>query len=672
MTLANDASNVLAPGSPVWRRRKRSWMRSRKVTVGLILLGAFALIAVIGPFLAPYDPSATGADALSGPSSGHWLGTTDLGQDVFSQLLVGTRLSLEVGFTAAVISETLAILVGITGAYLGGVGDEVLSLGTNIFLVIPVLPLQVLIIAYLGATGWFLTAVVIAVTAWPHSARKLRAQTMSIRKRDYVEAARAAGEPGWRIVLYEILPNEVAIIATGFLFSVLAGIIVQTSLAFLGLGGISMWSWGAILHWSETNNAFLLGAWWWYVPPGICLALVGMGLALVSLGIDEVVNPRLRGVDGARRAATLVRDGAAAGITPQPPRADDDVLRIHGLRVDYCTAAGDVHAVRGVDLSLHRGEVLGIAGESGSGKSTLAFAVTRLLRAPGEIVAGAVSYHPAPSGAGPVEPFDVLAATPAQLRAFRWADVAVVFQAAMNSLNPVLDIRTQLSDMLPTHRPEMSRRDREVRVRELLDLVGLDADRLDAFPHQLSGGQRQRVMIAMALALEPAIVILDEPTTSLDVVVQRAILDCVMDLRQRLDCSFIFITHDLSLLLEIADRIAIMYAGELVELGAAEQIYREPRHPYTRALLGSFPVLHGPRRRLTAISGTPPDLRAERVGCPFHLRCPQASGRCVDEAPLLKLHANASVACHAYDPPPQPAARNGVSSGAATVGRRLR
>jgi peptide/nickel transport system permease protein len=626
--------------------RHKSWLRSRKVLIGSALLALFGLIAVFGPYLAPYDPSATGPDLLAGPSGAHWLGTTSLGEDVFSQLLAGTRLSLEVGFTAAVISEVLAILVGITGAYLGGVGDESLSLLTNVFLVIPVLPLQILIITYLGATGWLMTAVVIALTAWPHGARKLRAQTLSIRNRDYVEAARAAGEPGWRIVTYEILPNEVAIITTGFLFNVLAGIIVQTSLAFLGLGGTA-WSWGTILHWSEAESAFLLGAWWWYVPPGLCLALVGMGLALITLGIDEVVNPRLRGVKGPRCAATKVQAGAAASVTPAVA-SPKDVVTVRGLRVDYRTRSGDVHGVRGLDLTLRRGEVLGIAGESGSGKSTLAFAVTRLLRAPGEIVAGEVKYWPAATGRTQ-EPFDVLAATPAQLRAFRWSEIAIVFQAAMNSLNPVLNVRTQLTDLFPAHRPEMSRKDKDRRVRELLELVGMESDRLDAYPHQLSGGQRQRVMIAMALALEPAVVILDEPTTSLDVVVQRAILDTVMELRGRVDCAFVFITHDLSLLLEVADRIAIMYAGQIVELGDAEQIYRQPRHPYTQCLLGSFPVLRGPRRLLAATAGSPPDLRNVPAGCPFSPRCPKASDRCLTEAPVLAELSGGLVACHLYD-----------------------
>ena len=641
MTSAAEITNVVSTAARA-RRPKRRWLRSRKVIVGASILAAFAVLAVIGPWIAPYDPSATSPDVLMPPSAQHWLGTTALGEDVFSQVLSGTRLSLEVGFLAALISETVAILVGITSGYLGGVADEILSLGTNIFLVIPVLPLQILIIAYLGNVSWVMTAAVIALTAWSHGARKLRAQTMSIRKRDYVEAARAAGEPAWRIVWFEILPNETAIIATGFLFSVLAGIIVQTGLAFLGLGDVASWSWGSVLRWSESSNAFLTGAWWWYVPPGLCLAVVGMGLALINLGIDEVVNPRLRGVGRVRtarersgvtrRLIQLDHDAAKAATEPV---AEDAVLEIKGLRVDYRTEHGGLPAVRGVDLTLKRGEVLGIAGESGSGKSTLAFAVTRLLRAPGEVVGGSVKYVGRAKDGSALPPLEVLSASQTELRRYRWEETAVVFQAAMNSLNPVLTVRSQLNDTLSAHRPEMPPAEREARAAELLELVGIDRSRLGSYPHQLSGGQRQRVMIAMALALDPAVVIMDEPTTSLDVVVQRDIIRCIMDLRSRLDSSFIFITHDLSLLLEVADRIAVMYAGEIVELGDAAEIQHRPRHPYTRRLLLSFPVLRGPRRKLAAIDGSAPNLRSIPPGCAFHPRCPLATDICRQEDPRL-------------------------------------
>lgn len=319
-----SATAIVGRSQQVGRRRDRnqfSWLRSTKVRIGLAVIGVFVLLGIFGPLIAPHNPSATSQDLFAAPSAAHWLGTTSVGQDVLSQVLAGTRLSLEVGFVAALLAQVMAIIVGVTAGYFGGAIDEALSMFTNIFLVIPVLPLQILIVAYVGNTGWFMLSVVIALTAWPHGARQLRAQTLSVRKRDYVVAARAAGEPSWRIVNFEILPNLLAIVVTGFLFHVLAAIIVQTSLAFLGLGDLSAWSWGTILYWSQDGNAFLTGAWWWYVPPGLCLAVLGMGLAMVNLGIDEVINPRLRNTGRPRRrtrAAALFGQRASVEGIPEP------------------------------------------------------------------------------------------------------------------------------------------------------------------------------------------------------------------------------------------------------------------------------------------------------------------------------------------------------------------
>ncbi|HEX5496219.1 MAG TPA: ABC transporter ATP-binding protein [Mycobacteriales bacterium] len=303
----------------------------------------------------------------------------------------------------------------------------------------------------------------------------------------------------------------------------------------------------------------------------------------------------------------------------------DVVLSVTNLRVDY-GQPGDpdtVHAVRDVSLDLPRGGVLGIAGESGCGKSTLAYAVTRLLRPPGRVVSGDVVFHPR-SG----EPVDVGALSGAELRSFRWRRMAVVFQGSMNALNPVLPVRRQLADVLWTHEPDLTRRERERRCRELLDLVGIQADRLSAYPHELSGGMRQRVVIAMAMALNPDVVVMDEPTTALDVVVQRDILDQIDRLRDMFSFAVIFITHDLSLLLEISDEVAIMYGGRIIEHGAARDILTAPHHPYTIGLLRSFPSLRGQRVALRGIPGGPPDLSAPPPGCPFAPRCPYRFSAC--------------------------------------------
>jgi peptide/nickel transport system ATP-binding protein len=314
----------------------------------------------------------------------------------------------------------------------------------------------------------------------------------------------------------------------------------------------------------------------------------------------------------------------------------EPLLEVSGLCVDYGAGPDAVHAVVDADLVLHRGEVLGLAGESGSGKSTLAYAVTRLLRAPGMIIGGSVSYHRKPG-----QVVDLLAVDEGALRVLRWSQISVVMQSAMNALNPVLTIGSQLTDVLRAHRPNMSKAERRARAAQLLAMVGITADRLGSYQHELSGGMRQRVMIAMALALEPQIVIMDEPTTALDVVTQREILEELTALRERLGFAVLFITHDLSLLVEIADSIAVMYAGRLVERAGAGALLRAPRHPYSLGLLSSFPALHGPRQHLTGIPGSPPDLRKLPSGCVFHPRCSYAMDRCLTEVPqLLPLDIN--------------------------------
>jgi peptide/nickel transport system ATP-binding protein len=324
-------------------------------------------------------------------------------------------------------------------------------------------------------------------------------------------------------------------------------------------------------------------------------------------------------------------------------RAGSPVLEIRRLRVDYGRGRRAVHAVIDTDLTLRRGEVLGLAGESGSGKSTLAYGATRLLRQPGFITGGSVLFRPEPDR--PDFAIDILDATPEDLRRLRWREVALVFQSAMNSLNPVLTVQAQLTDTLAAHLPQTSRSERVERAAELLKLVGISADRLRSHPHELSGGMKQRVMIAMALALDPQVVIMDEPTTALDVVTQRQILEQVIDLRDRLGFSVLFITHDLSLLLELADTIAIMYAGRIVESASAQQLFHAPRHPYSAALLASFPALHGERKVMTGIPGSPPDMGMPPAGCAFHPRCRYALARCSQDVPELTSPAIAS----AYD-----------------------
>jgi peptide/nickel transport system ATP-binding protein len=319
--------------------------------------------------------------------------------------------------------------------------------------------------------------------------------------------------------------------------------------------------------------------------------------------------------------------------------ATKTLLEVRGLEVEY----GRVRAVDGVDLTVGTGEILGLAGESGSGKSTIANAVMQILRPPARIVGGSVLFQGEDLGGKSVE----------DLRRYRWRNVAMVFQSAMNALNPVMRVGDQFVDMMQAHE-RISKHRAILRAGELLELVGMDKRRVRAYPHELSGGMRQRVIIAMALALSPELVVLDEPTTALDVVVQREILQQVETLKHDLGFAVLFITHDLSLLLEFADRIAIMYAGEIVETASASRLAEGPLHPYTQGLLQSFPPLSGPRVRLTGIAGSPPDPRDPPSGCRFHPRCPHCLPenaalylRQTSERPRLREVApEHAVACH--------------------------
>ena len=577
-------TDLAAPRLRTGRRVLPRW--SPKLAIGVGIIVVIGLWGLAGPALVG-DPEAIRDIGLTGPSGAHLLGTTQTGQDVLAQLAYATRGSLAIGLLVGIMATLLSALFGIVGSYAGGLVDEAFSLLSNLMLVIPGLPLVIVISAFVPASarGSWTIAVVLAITGWAGSARVLRAQTLSLRNRDYIQAARVAGEKRWRVIGVELLPNLLPLLASQFVFAVIGAILSETGLSFLGLGAANSATLGTMLNYAQNGFALQRGAWWWFVPPGLIIALFGCGLALVNFSIDEIINPRLRDIPR--------RERGDRRREPRPDRRPDDgtVLTVRDLSVTYRTEQ-PVHAVRDVSLTLRRGEILGLVGESGCGKTTLAYAINRLHRPPAEVTSGSITFH---DRDGEGDDLDVLAFGRDELRAFRWEKLSMVFQGAMNALNPVLTIRAQLDDVLTTHRPSMPRDERHERCAEALRLVGVDPRRLKAYPHELSGGMRQRVMIAMALLLEPQVVLLDEPTTALDVVVQRGILRELLRLRTALGFAVLFITHDLPLMLEVSDRIAVMRDGRIVEEAAAEQIAAEPGHPYTRHLLGSFPSLTGER-----------------------------------------------------------------------------
>jgi peptide/nickel transport system permease protein len=296
--------------------RLRMAFRSRSLVAGTSIVGFFVLLAIFGPLFLTH-PNQIGPADVAAPSLSHWLGTTEIGQDVFAQTVVSARDTLEIGLGAGLLATLVSIVIGIGGGYAGGFFDEALSLLSNVVLVIPTLPLVIVILAYVKAGGLLPIIVIIALTSWAAAARVLRAQTLSVRNREYVLAARASGERPWRIVLVEILPNELPIIVSNFIFGVIFAILTQAVLAFIGLGDPTLLTWGNMLSLAYSGEALSVGAWWWFIPPGLCIALLGMGFALINFSLDELLNPRLRVYRPARS-----RRGRAPGA-PQVKRAGD-------------------------------------------------------------------------------------------------------------------------------------------------------------------------------------------------------------------------------------------------------------------------------------------------------------------------------------------------------------
>ena len=336
------------------------------------------------------------------------------------------------------------------------------------------------------------------------------------------------------------------------------------------------------------------------------------------------------------------------GVGSPSAVGQETLVELRELVVDYVLGGRHIRAVDHVNLSIGSGEIVGLAGESGCGKSTIANAVMQLLRPPAQVTSGQVLFRGQ----------DLTKLSTEEVRQFRWRNVSMVFQSAMNSLNPLMRVGDQFVDMMKAHR-KISKSDALARAATLMELVGMDRSHVRSYPHELSGGMRQRTVVAMALALGPELMIMDEPTTALDVVVQREILQRVQDLQQDLGFAVLFITHDLSLLVEFSNRIAIMYAGEIVEAAPSDELFRRPLHPYTVGLMSSFPSLSGPLERMAGITGSPPDLGNPPSGCRFHTRCSHCdpAGRALyarqtTERPVLReVEPGHFVACHLLDTP---------------------
>ena len=559
--------------------------KSTKVigTVGFILFIGVVLFAVLGPFIIPYDAYKQSGPSFLAPNSDHFLGTNDMGQDILAELAEGARTSLTIGILTALFATLIGGSVGILAGYIGGWFEVIVMCVIDVVLTLPFLPLMIVIAVYMGP-GIFTQVFVITLVMWAGKARQIRAQTLSIKTTGPVLAARTMGANHWYIFNKHIFPSVFPLFTPQFVGAVNTAILLESSLSFLGMGNPLVKSWGSILYYANSRSAFLTEAWvWWIIPPGICIVLVVLAFSLMGYFLEEKVNPRL----------------SSYAVTPKRQKQEkvedltlverDIMLSVQNLTVEYPKKGCYQEVVSNVSFEIQRGDVLGIVGESGSGKSTVAASIIQQLKLPGRSK-GSIYFE-----GQSLETLD-----DEQIRQLRGRDIGYIAQAAMNALNPVITIEKQLKEAIKVHK-KLDESSMDQRVIEVMTQVGLDTKWRFSFSHELSGGMRQRVIIAMALINRPKLIIADEPTTGLDVIVQVEIVQLLRKLQRELNISMIFISHDLPAVLSVTDQIIIMKYGHIVDRGESIEVDENSSHPYTRRLVDSIPLLKPKKGRETVL-----------------------------------------------------------------------
>jgi peptide/nickel transport system permease protein len=633
-----------APPAETTRGAFRSFLRHRMGMIGAGMLLIALFVAVFAPLLAPYDPYAgvrvTIEDIYRAPSAEHLLGTDDGGKDVFSSLLYGARVSLIVGFAAAAIALVIGGLVGIVAGYRGGWIGSLLMRITDFFLVIPDLALQIVLVAIIGPSLGTII-LVIGALGWTTTARLVRSQTLSVRERKYVMRARAIGAGDGHILRRHIMPAVLPLMLANMVLVISLAILSESTLAFLGLGDPTVISWGQMLNYAFGRGAVSAGAWWALLPPGFAIVWVVLGTTLLGTALEDALNPRLKRHHLETPGADVARDRVVAPAPVAVEGASPPILSVRDLTIEFDAPGGPLRAVDGVSFDLRRGETLGLVGESGCGKTTTVLGILRLLPPGGRVVGGQVWF----------DGEDLLGLDGRALRTFRWTRLSLVFQGAMNAMNPVRTIGDQIAEAIRLHAPDTSKDEAAARVGELLERVGIGRQRAGDYPHTYSGGMRQRAMIALALACDPDVIVADEPTTALDVMIQAQILELLGGIARDLGMGIILVTHDLGVVAQTCDRVVVMYGGSVAEENDAASVFASPQHPYTQQLLQSFPDLAHPDRALRGIPGTPPRLDDMPRGCRFAPRCPHAFDRCqVERPPDYPTPAGGRAACFLLDP----------------------
>lgn len=605
--------------------------------IGLSLLVIFAVLALIVPWMPLPNPNITDpAHRLMQPlAETHWLGTDSLGRDELSRLVWGLRVSLAVGLSATLIAAVIGSLIGLVAGFAGGRTDDVLMRGIDMLMAFPYILLALAIVAVLGP-GLINALYAIAIVNIPFFARNVRGVTLGLAGREFVDAARLSGQSSARVLFSEILPNVMPVIVIT-VSTTLGWMILETAgLSFLGLGAQppqadlgSMLGEGRKLMFVAPHVTVL---------PGLVIFALVIAINLTGDALRDILDPRLRaGVLGRPAPRTQIRN---TGNTRNENKTKSEVLlRVHGLETSITQGTSEYPAVQDVSFELGHSECLGLVGESGSGKTLTALSLTGLVASPPGVITGGAAYF---------EGRDLFSLDDEQIRELRGGAIAHVFQDSLSALHPLYTVGDQLIEAIQAHQP-LNRQQAQKLAIELLQRVQIPqpARRLSAYPQALSGGMRQRLSIAMALANRPKLIIADEPTTALDVTVQAQVLRQFDQLRHEFETAVLFITHDFAVVAQIADRVAVMYAGRIVESGVTAEVMSSPAHPYTRMLLDCVPQLGTPDREIQAIPGQPPVLSEPLPGCAFAPRCAYAREKChADEPATTQLDGNRQVRCH--------------------------
>ncbi|MGP6169989.1 dipeptide/oligopeptide/nickel ABC transporter permease/ATP-binding protein [Microbacterium sp. A204] len=638
MTLPAPKTEVLVA---VPEARKRSvprvvtrLMRQPTVVLSLVWLLAVALCAIFAGAIAPFGPLETNytpEGVLQGPNAEHWLGTDDAGRDVLSRIIFGARIALTVGLGSVLVAMVIGVPLGLLLGYRGGWYDRI---GTRFIDIFDSLPGMLVAFAVIAILGRELYAIVIAVGAIfvMNFARMARAITLTERSKLYVDAAKVSGISETSIIFRQILPNLIGPLVIQGAVLTGAAIIIESMLSFVGIGLQSnVPSWGGLLGLAAAQigvQPFLA------IPPGVVIVLTVLSFNMVGDGINDALagdkRKRIKPITHDTRTEAPV-DPESISVTSAVPR-----LAVGGLHVALSTPGGQIPLVRDVSLTIGKGEIVGLLGESGSGKSMLARAILGLLPPGIGVSAGTIL----------LDGENIAGLSEKELRGIRGTRLAAVFQDPMASLSPVHTIGKQVMEPLRAHL-KMSKAQATERAIELLTRVGVAKaeTRLKDYPHQFSGGMAQRVAIAIALASEPDIIVADEATSALDVTTQAHVLDLLLELRDELGLSILLITHGLGVAAEVCDRVAVMYAGEIVEESDVASLFDDPKHPYTAALLAANPTREEEGERLPTIPGVVPLAGKWPVGCHFASRCEFATQACtiatipmVDGARCIRAH----------------------------------